>query len=105
MTISVTTDPEGFLTSLSDWTPEVAAELASVQEIELTDDHWEIIDLAREFYREFDHSPSQRPLGRYIKMHLGADKAKSIYLMKLFGSSPAKMVSLLAGLPKPKNCL
>jgi tRNA 2-thiouridine synthesizing protein E len=103
--MSVSVDPEGFLINLSDWNEEVANELAQAQEIELTDAHWEILQLARQFFTEFDHSPSQRPLGRYIKINLGADKAKSIYLMKLFGSSPAKMVSLLAGLPKPKNCL
>jgi len=103
--MNLTLDPEGFLVNLEDWSPEALEELAQTAEIELQDQHREILALARRFYEEFEHSPSQRPLARYIKLHLGPEQASSIYLMQLFGSSPAKMVSKLAGLPKPKNCL
>lgn len=98
-------DPAGFLKDWTCWSEEVAAVLAQRQDITLTPAHWEILRLARAFYQAFDHAPSQRPLARYIKAQLGADKAGSIYLMQLFGQSPAKMVALLSGLPKPKNCL
>jgi tRNA 2-thiouridine synthesizing protein E len=98
-------DPAGFLKDWTSWTNDVAHELATNEGVTLTDAHWVIINLARQFYQEFDHAPSQRPLARYIKIHLGAEKAGSIYLMQLFGQSPAKMIALLSGLPKPKNCL
>lgn len=71
----------------------------------LTPEHVEILILARKFYAEYGFSPSMRPLIKIIGMNLSADKAHSIYLMKLFPQSPAKVVAKLAGLPKPKNCL
>ena len=36
-------DREGFLRSLGDWTPEVAAQIAAREQLVLTDAHWEII--------------------------------------------------------------
>ena len=98
-------DPEGFLIEWNEWSAEVAIEMAQTNDIQLSDNHWEIIVVAQNFYKEFDHAPSQRPLARFIKLKLSADKAASIYLMQLFGQSPAKMIARLAGLPKPKNCL
>ena len=73
--------------------------------MEPTDGHWELIELLREYYREFDSSPAMRPLVKYCRLKLGADKGRSIYLMTLFPGSPAKIGSKIAGLPKPDNCL
>ncbi|MFV8782771.1 TusE/DsrC/DsvC family sulfur relay protein [Microbulbifer sp. SA54] len=98
-------DKEGFLRELSDWTPEVASALAHSEGIELTDAHWEVLELLQAFYREFELSPAMRPLVKYITLHLGSDKGRSIYLMQLFPPSPAKVASKIAGLPKPTNCL
>jgi len=98
-------DSEGFLIELSDWTPEIALSLAEKESIQLTENHWEIIYLVRQFYIEFDLSPAMRPLVKYVGRHLGEHKGRSIYLMQLFSSSPAKLAAKLAGLPKPANCL
>ena len=98
-------DREGFLRRLSDWTPEVAEQIAATEGIELHDAHWELIELLRQYYAEFDASPAMRPLVKYCALKLGADKGKSIYLLSLFPGSPAKIGSKIAGLPKPDNCL
>ena len=98
-------DREGFLRSLQDWTPEVAEQIAAREQLVLTDAHWEVIRLLRDYYREFDSSPAMRPLVKYCALKLGADKGRSIYLLSLFPGSPAKLGSKLAGLPKPDNCL
>lgn len=98
-------DPEGFLRNLSDWSPEVAEILAENDNIALDSQHWEIIHLVREFYQRFDHGPAMRPLVKLVTDRLGADKGRSIYLLKLFPGSPAKLASKIAGLPKPPNCL
>ncbi|MDX1397703.1 MAG: TusE/DsrC/DsvC family sulfur relay protein [Oceanospirillum sp.] len=98
-------DDEGYLENLADWQPEVAEQIAREEGLELTEAHWEILNLLRQFYQEFELSPAMRPLVKYIGINLDKDKAKSIYLMQLFGESPAKMASKLAGLPKPTNCL
>ncbi len=98
-------DEEGYLRNLEDWTPEVADQLAQAEGISLTAEHWELIEVIREFYTNFEHSPAMRPLVKAVKMKLGEDKGKSIYLMKLFPGSPAKLLAKIAGLPKPDNCL
>ena len=98
-------DKEGFLRNLEDWSPEVAEFIAAGEDVQLTDAHWEIIELLRRYYQEFDSSPAMRPLVKYTARELGNDKGRSIYLMGLFPGSPAKIGSKIAGLPKPDNCL
>lgn len=98
-------DENGFLADCTQWTPEIARRFAVEEGIELGDEHWEIIGLVRDFYRRYELSPHMRALVRYAREQLGADKANSIYLMQLFGGSPARVAARLAGLPKPDKCL
>ena len=98
-------DEEGFLLDLKDWTPAVAEQIALSEGISLGADHWEIIELLREYYRRFEASPANRALVKFCGQQLGADKGRSIYLLSLFPGSPAKIGSKIAGLPKPDNCL
>lgn len=98
-------DKDGFLVNLNDWNTEVAQQLAANEQLELTAAHWEVLHALREFYAEFDLSPAMRPLTRYLKEKLGADKATSLYLLQLFPGSPAKIAAKIAGLPRPENCL
>ncbi len=102
---SIQLDKEGFLKDLNQWSPKVAERLALNEEITLTPEHWEIIQLLQQFYREFDLSPAMRPLVNYVGQQLGSEKGKSIYLLSLFPGSPAKFAAKIAGLPKPDNCL
>lgn len=98
-------DKEGYLRNLDDWSEEIANLLANQEEIELQKTHWEIIHLLRCFYKQHQLSPANRALVNLVKRELGPEKGKSAYLMSLFGGSPAKICSKIAGLPKPDNCL
>jgi tRNA 2-thiouridine synthesizing protein E len=98
-------DKDGFLKNHLDWTPDIANQLATAESIQLTEAHWEVMQALRDFYQEFDLSPAMRPLTKYLKQRLGPDKASSIYLLRLFPGSPAKIAAKLAGLPRPENCL
>ncbi|MCK5894619.1 MAG: TusE/DsrC/DsvC family sulfur relay protein [Endozoicomonadaceae bacterium] len=97
-------DKEGYLQNLNDWNPDVAVALAQMIGITLIPAHWEILNAIRNFYQSYDLSPSQRPFVKYIANTLGAEKGRSIYLMKLFPESPAKLAARIAGLPRPSNC-
>lgn len=103
--ITIETTSEGFLRDQSQWNRDVCEAISHAHGIELTENHWEILNLLRDYCDQGNEPPSMRQLSREIRNQLGADKAKSIYLMRLFGSSPAKMAARLAGLPRPKNCL
>lgn len=98
-------DKEGFLRNLADWTPAIAEEIAAREGLELTDAHWEVIELLREFYGRYEASPANRALAKFVARELGPEKGRSVYLMTLFPGSPAKLGSKIAGLPKPDNCL
>lgn len=99
------TDKEGYLLYIEEWTPEIAQIIGQDEGLNLSAEHWEIIHLLRDFYQEYQLSPAMRPLVKYIALHLGPEKAKSIYLMSLFPGSPAKIATKIAGLPRPANCL
>ncbi|MFW3895578.1 TusE/DsrC/DsvC family sulfur relay protein [Pseudomonas bharatica] len=98
-------DKDGYLVELGDWSEDVARALAERESIELSADHWEVLELLRQFYREFELSPATRPLIKYTALKLGADKGNSLHLNRLFNGTPAKLAAKLAGLPKPTNCI
>ncbi len=98
-------DKDGFLVDLSDWNEAVAEALARREELELEDEHREVLRLLREFYAEFQLSPATGPLIKYTALKLGPEKGNSMHLNRLFKGTPAKLAAKLAGLPKPSNCL
>ncbi|MCU1753207.1 TusE/DsrC/DsvC family sulfur relay protein [Pseudomonas sp. 6D_7.1_Bac1] len=98
-------DKDGYLKDLGDWSVEVAAALAAAEELELSPEHWEILELLRGFYQQYQLSPATRPLIKYTALKLGPDKGNSLHLNRLFKGTPAKLAAKLAGLPKPTNCL
>jgi len=101
-----TRNNEGFLENAWEWTPEVAQALAAEAHIDLTENHWEIINFLRDFYKEHEVSPpSNRLFVKAVKERFGETKGNSIYLMQLFPGTPAKTACRIAGLPRPTNCL
>jgi tRNA 2-thiouridine synthesizing protein E len=98
-------DKDGYLEDLHDWSSAVAEALAQEENLVLTPDHWEVLELLRAFYAEFQLSPATRPLVKYTALKLGAEKGNSLHLNRLFNGTPAKLAAKLAGLPKPTNCL
>ncbi len=97
-------DQDACLCSLADWSPQVAQALAAREGMELTDAHWEVLYLLQQFYTQFQLSPANRALVKYVALNLGKDKGISLYLNGLFNGMPAKLAARLAGLPKPANC-
>ncbi len=97
-------DADGFLKDLSLWSESIAQQLAQQDDLTLTEPHFEIIYLLRDFYQKHQVSPANRPFVKMVKLALGQDKGNSIYLMTLFPQSPAKLAAKISGLPKPPNC-
>ncbi|MGL5336421.1 MAG: TusE/DsrC/DsvC family sulfur relay protein [Enterovibrio sp.] len=102
---SVEVDAEGYLKRIQDWSEELAFLLAEQEKIELTQDHWDVLLLIRDFYLEFNTSPPLRMLVKLYSEKKGAEKGNSSYLFSLFPEGPAKQAAKLAGLPKPVRCL
>ena len=98
-------DENGFLSDIGNWSDDIAQAFAAQEGISLTDAHWEVLFLLRDYFAAFGDSPANRALVNFTKQQLGPEKGKSLYLMRLFPGSPARVGSRIAGLPKPKNCL
>ena len=92
-----------------DYTPKIARhrafDAANTIVVYVVGNGWEILNLLRAFYAQFQLSPANRALVRYVAQQLGPDKGNSLYLNRLFKGTPAKLAAKLAGLPKPSNCL
>ncbi len=99
------TDEEGYLVDLSEWTPEAAAHLAQEEKLDLTDNHWEVINFLRDYYTEYQIAPAVRVLTKAIGKQFGEEKGNSKYLYELFPYGPAKQACKIAGLPKPTGCV
>ena len=61
---SIATSINGFLLDLSDWSREVSEAMAVADGIELTDDHWLLIDFLHRFFTEFGIAPEMAVLAR-----------------------------------------
>lgn len=98
-------DKSGYLLNIHDWSNELAPELAKQENIELAQEHWEVVNFVRQFYLTYDTSPAMRALVKAMAAEFGPDKGNSRYLFKLFPKGPAKQATKIAGLPKPAKCL
>lgn len=102
---TIEADKEGYLKDYTQWSEKLAPFIAENENIELSDNHWEVIHFVRDFYLEFNTSPAIRMLVKAMAKKLGEDKGNSKYLYKLFPKGPAKQATKIAGLPKPARCI
>ena len=98
-------DEEGYITDINLWSEDLAHLIAEGEEIDMTNEHWEVVNFLREYYEEYQVAPAVRVLTKAIKKTLGPDKGNSSYLYELFPYGPAKQACKIAGLPKPTGCV
>jgi TusE/DsrC/DsvC family sulfur relay protein len=92
-------DEDGFLENPEIWNEAVATDFATTEGvIELTEEHWQVINYLRNYYLQFGIAPMIRKLCKETGF-----KLNKIY--ELFPSGPAKGACKLAGLPKPTGCV
>lgn len=91
-------DDEGFLTEYDEWDEDLAKVLASNIAIDLTEDHWKVINFVRADYK----AQGETPTIRRVATAGGVDTKQ---LFTLFPKKPAKKMSYIAGVPKPHGCV
>ena len=94
---SVEVNEEGYLVDASQWSREIAAEIAKEENIELTDQHYEVLEFLRKA-NEKGETLTIRKVGKS-----GIVDIKGLY--KLFPGGPLKHSSRIAGIPKPASCV
>ena len=94
---NVDVNDEGFMTDHSQWTEDIAKAIAAEEGIELTGDHWQVINLLHEQMKAKGQLPTIRGLKK-----LGVETKK---LYELFPNGPVKKASRIAGYLKPASCV
>ena len=82
--LTIQLSPDGSLANLSDWNVDVCREMAAREGLKLSQAHWEIIDIMRQYFATYNISPISKLLKKEIAESLGAQKATDDYLMSLF---------------------
>lgn len=96
---NVDVNEEGFLTDPSQWTPEVAEEIARETGLgTLSERHWKVISFCREDAAREGQPPGLRRISK-----LSGVGMKDLY--QLFPKGPGKLAARVAGLPKPQGCV
>jgi tRNA 2-thiouridine synthesizing protein E len=94
---AVERNAEGYLKNASQWSPELAHELAHESNIQLTSKHFEVLNWLRAKHAE------SVPLTIRKVGNSGIVDIKEFY--QLFPGGPLKISSKIAGIPKPVSCI
>jgi len=98
-------DEEGYILELGAWSEDLAKVIAEEEKIDMSDEHWEVVNFLRDYYEEYQIAPAVRVLIKSIKKSMGKEKGNNKYLYTLFPYGPAKQACKIAGLPKPTGCV
>lgn len=91
-------DQEGFFTDASQWSEELAADLAALIDIELDEEHLAPLRFMRSDAARSGATPTLRRM-----QAVGGFEVRDLY--RLYPGKPAKKMSWLAGLRKPVGCV
>jgi len=95
----VEVNEQGFFADPSQWTEEMVPEIAASVGIDgISERHMEVIRFQRAQFEENGDGVSVRALSK-----LSGVPVKELYA--LFPKGPAKLSSLIAGIPKPHGCI
>lgn len=91
----------GYLVSQEEWDRDVAESIASADGIELTQDHWDVIEFLRDAY--FNHNgeqPNNRAILKAMQEKWAGRKVDNKTLFDLYPGNPSKQAGKIAGLPE-----
>ena len=94
---TVNVNEEGYFTDPSQWNKEIAIEIAKEEGIELTDQHFKVLEMLRQ-KNDAGEALSIRGINKS-----GVIDVKTFY--ELFPGAPLKKATKIAGIPKPASCV
>ena len=93
----------GYLENRDDWSDDLARHMAKLENIELTDLHWDVLKYLREeFFGNNEHQPNTRTIVKAMSEQWGrpVDQRE---LYELFPGDPSKQAGRIAGLPESRR--
>ena len=97
-------DGEGYLLDMEAWSEEFVYASAKREELELNDEHWEVIHFIRDFREKHGVQAPVRDMIKHFRKVWGEEKGNSKYLHRMFPKGgPQKQGNRFAGVRKPKG--
>ncbi len=99
----IPTDEKGYLLNTADWNERVAEAIAAAEGLELTQEHWDLINWLRdEYFNNNQNQPNTRAMVKEMSQRWGRKiSAKDLYA--LFPRDPSKQGPRVAGLPETRR--
>jgi TusE/DsrC/DsvC family sulfur relay protein len=97
--MSVEKTENGYLVDVNDWTKEIAAEIFKEEDIDPTQEHWDIIDYVREQVIDEGAEPNERGIMKAMGKKWGR-KVSSKEMYEMFPGMPSKQGLKIGGLPQ-----
>ena len=102
---TVAVDEEGFLLDASDWTRDMAPAIAASMDIDLTEQHWQVIDYIRGYFESNHAVPELRTFLKYLRDSKDKDNATRKYVYRLFPYGYGQQACKIAGMRKPRKLM
>ena len=100
----VLTDSEGYIVNMEDWSEAFVIAQAMREGLELTEEHWEVVQFLRDYYEKHGVQCEVRKMVKHFKVIWGEERGTSTYLHKIFPrGGPQKQGNRLAGLLRTKG--
>jgi len=94
------TDDEGYLIDPQEWNEEVASQLAQLENLQLTEDHWDAIRFMRDYFADHQIAPDARHVMKHLAERLGPESRNVLF--ELFPYGYVKQACKIAGMKRPR---
>jgi tRNA 2-thiouridine synthesizing protein E len=94
-------DEEGYLVEPGDWSEAIAEELARRLDIELGDDHWDVIRFMRSMYEEHQVAPDARHVIKHLEIRYPSQGRNRLF--ELFPYGYVGQACKIAGMKRPRG--
>lgn len=98
-------DEEGFLLYADKWSEDLIFPIADELEINMTEEHLEVVRFIRSYYEKNKSVPEARTLLKYLKETWSEEKATRRYLYQLFPHGYGQQACMIAGMTKPRKLM
>lgn len=89
---------DGHLADPNEWTRELGERIAAVQNVDLGEAQWKLVEFARADFEKTGVAPNVRRITQGAGV-----TTKELYA--LFPKAPARTIAKVAGIPKPAGCI
>ncbi|MHB9119591.1 MAG: TusE/DsrC/DsvC family sulfur relay protein [Burkholderiales bacterium] len=94
-------DGEGYVVDPLDWSEELAEEFARRENIQLSEDHWDVVRFMRNYFEEHQVAPDARYVIKHLTQRLGSESRNKLF--ELFPYGYVQQACKIAGMKRPRG--